>query len=155
MAALASGERNFRLAQRMKRDAPAVRMLDHAVDGKKAWVRADLRAEDWLFRLPPECLSELHAAATQLRKHPLPLDALDPGQFSLPACRDLMLRVRGVLDDGARFAIVDRLPVDELGAAEAKSLYWLLSRMVARPVEQKLTGTMIYDVRDTMRDSSQ
>jgi len=94
---------------------------------------------------------ELRAAATLLRKHPVPVDELDADGFSLPACRDLMQRVRTALDDGARFVIVDRLPIDELGAQEARSLYWLLSCMVARPVEQKLTGTMIYDVHDTGR----
>jgi len=34
-------------------NAPA--MLEHIIDGKRAWVRADLRREDWWFKLPPEC----------------------------------------------------------------------------------------------------
>ena len=36
-----------------------------------------------------------------------------------------------------------------LSLDEAKALYWLLAAMLARPVAQKLDGTMIYDVHDT------
>jgi alpha-ketoglutarate-dependent taurine dioxygenase len=39
--------------------------------------------------------------------------------------------------------------MDELDAAEATAIYWLLSSTVSRPVAQKLDGTMIYDVIDT------
>src|SRR4029077_3325840 len=51
------------------------------------------------------------------------------------------------------FAVVDRLPLDELGPEEAKTIYWLLGSMVARPVAQKLDGTMIYDVHDTGQEA--
>src|SRR5204863_7018468 len=58
-------------------------------------------------------------------------------------------QVSHILKEGVRFAVVDRLPLDELGADEATAIYWLLASMVARPVAQKLDGTMIYDVHDT------
>ena len=57
--------------------------------------------------------------------------------------------MREMLDSGRRFAIIDRLPMAEMDAAEAAAVYWLLSSMVSRPVAQKLDGTMIYDVLDT------
>jgi len=133
----------------MKRDDANVKILDRTVDGKKAWVRADLNEEDWLFRLTPECLAEVRAAAAQLRANPRTVEQIDPSTFDMPACRKLMDSVRTVLDDGVRFAIVDRLPLDEIGDEAGRSVYWILSSMLARPVEQKLTGTMIYDVRDT------
>src|SRR5260370_7107291 len=69
----------------------------------------------------------------------------------MPACRAAMAEVRRVLDSGVRFAIVDRLPLDEVGAERATALYWLLASMVARPVAQSLDGRLIYDVRDTGR----
>jgi alpha-ketoglutarate-dependent taurine dioxygenase len=52
-----------------------------------------------------------------------------------------------------RFAIVDRLPVNEMTANEATAIYWLLSSMIARPVAQKLDGTLIYDVLDTGQEA--
>src|SRR5579864_7596566 len=60
-------------------------------------------------------------------------------------------RYGGSSTRGVRFAIVDRLPLDEIGAEAATALYWLLSSMVARPVAQSLDGRLIYDVRDTGR----
>ena len=132
----------------MKRD-DAPQVLDHVVEGKKAWVRADLKEEDWLFGLPPECLAEVRAAAAQLRADPMPPERLESSQFKLDECRELMARVGVALDEGARFAIVDRLPLDEFGEDIGKGVYWLLSSMIARPVEQKLTGIRTYDVHDT------
>jgi hypothetical protein len=82
---------------------------------------------------------------------PLPTILRGPDEFDLPHCRAAMARVRGILDDGVRFAIVDRLPLDDFGAEAATEVYWLLSSMVARPVAQSLDGKMIYDVRDTGR----
>jgi len=56
-----------------------------------------------------------------------------------------------MLDSGVRFALVERLPLDEIGEGGARAAYWLLASMVSRPVAQKLDGTMIYDVHDTGR----
>jgi hypothetical protein len=123
--------------------------LDHIVDGARAWVRADVRRDDWFFKLTPECLSELRAILPGLRKERQAIEQIDAARFPLPACRAFMMGVQSALDDGVRFAVVDRLPMDELSDEEAESLYWILSSLIARPVQQKLTGTMIYKVHDT------
>ena len=138
----------------MKRDDANAGILERAVEGKKAWVRADLKEEDWLFRLPPGCLAEIRAAAAQLRADPMPPEKRYSSQFKLDECRKLMARVGEALDEGARFAIVERLPLDELGEDAGKGVYWLLSSMLARPVEQKLTGIRTYDVHDTGRKAA-
>src|SRR5262249_39791821 len=84
-----------------------------------------------------------------IRRFPLPAILRGADDFSMPVCRREMARAREMLDRGRRFAIVDRLPVAEIGPDEATAIYWLLSSMVSRPVAQKLHGTMIYDVLDT------
>ena len=126
-----------------------ISMLDHIVGGKRAWVGAEIHNADWFFRLSAECLLEIRAAVAKLRRDSLPIERLTPGQFDMPACRDMMRSVRSALDEGVRFAVVDRLPLDELSDDEGRALYWLLSSHIARPVAQKLDGTMIYDVHDT------
>ncbi len=128
--------------------------IDTIVAGKQAWLRADIKRDDWFFRLTPGCLAELRTVLAQLRANPRPAEQIDPAQFALPDCRALMQRVKVALDDGVRFAVVDRLPMDDINDAEAKALYWTLSSMVARPVHQKLTGTLIYDVQDTGRKAT-
>ena len=129
-------------------------MLDQIVTGKAAWVRADIQREDWFFKLPPACLAELLALLPQLGGCLYPVEQIDASRHALPACRAFMRRVQAALDDGVRFAVVDRLPLDDIETGEAQALYWILSSMLARPVHQKLAGTMIYPVHDTGRKAT-
>ena len=124
-------------------------LLQEPIAGPSAWVRRDVRSEDWRVALSVDCLDEIRRAVDELRAFPLPTIVLRPEDFAMPACREQMTRVRRILDHGVRFAIVDRLPVAEIDASEATALYWILASMIARPVAQKLDGTLIYDVLDT------
>jgi len=99
--------------------------------------------------LPDAARQELLDAVRTLRRQPVPLLALRPDSFDLPACRIAMEEVRRILRDGIRFAVLSHLPMEELSLDEAKALYWMLSSMLARPVAQKLDGTIVYDVHDT------
>jgi alpha-ketoglutarate-dependent taurine dioxygenase len=112
-------------------------------------VRAALKPEDWRVELDARCRDEIRRTVDELRAFPLPTIVLDPRDFALPACREVLARVRAILFSGARFAVVDRLPLEAMNAAEATQMYWLLSSMIARPVAQKLDGTLVYDVVDT------
>ncbi len=124
-------------------------ILDAPIPAPGAWRRADVRTEDYLVALSPACLDEIRRAADAIERHPLPTILLDPSAFELTHCRAAMARVRDLLDTGLRFALVDRLPMETLSLDTAKAIYWLLSSLVARPVAQKLDGTMVYDVHDT------
>ncbi len=123
--------------------------IDMPIEGPSVWTRRDVRAEEYRIDLSAACLDEIRRAADEIRAYPLPTILRPPGDFAMPICQREMARVREMLDHGRRFAIVDRLPMGEIDAAEATAVYWLLSSMVSRPVAQKLDGTMIYDVLDT------
>ncbi|MBV8119715.1 MAG: TauD/TfdA family dioxygenase [Alphaproteobacteria bacterium] len=129
-------------------------VLNRPIAGASAWVRTGIRPEDWQIELDAACLDEIRRTIDELRAYPLPTIVLTPQDFDLPACRRAMARTRAILTSGVRFAIVDRLPLDEITASEATAIYWLLSSMVARPVAQKLDGTLIYDVLDTGQQAS-
>ena len=124
-------------------------MIEHPIEGASAWRRADIRTEDYRVALSGACLDEIRRAAGEMRAHPLPTLLRTPADFDLTNCHAAMAEVRRILKTGIRFAVIDRLPLDELGGDEATAIYWLLSSMVARPVAQKLDGTMIYNVWDT------
>jgi alpha-ketoglutarate-dependent taurine dioxygenase len=126
-------------------------MIDREIEGPIAWSRATLAPGDGWARLGETCVAELLAVAAQLRAAPLPVLALDPADFDLMHCRAAMAAIRDSLARGPGFAIVDRLPLERIERAEAVSLFWLLSSLIARPVAQKWDGTMVYDVRDTGR----
>lgn len=132
----------------------AQHMLEQRVTGKKAWVRNDIRTEDWLLKLPEVCLAELRGVLPSLRSEGTRVEQIDASRFELPECRAFMRKVKQVLDDGVRFAVVDRLPMDELTEYQANALYWILSCFIARPVHQKLAGGMTYKVHDIGRKAT-
>jgi alpha-ketoglutarate-dependent taurine dioxygenase len=127
--------------------------MNAPIEGSSVWARRDIRAEDYRIQLSAACLGEIRRVVDDIRAFPLPTILRGPDDFAMPACRHEMARVRAILDRGRRFAIVDRLPLDEMDGDEATAIYWLLSSMVSRPVAQKLDGTMIYDVLDTGRQA--
>ena len=122
-----------------------------ALTGGLVWAGADLPRDAGHLSLGAEALAELEDAGSLLADNPLPILPLDPRDFSLTACRAVMARARALLDGGPGFAILDRLPVEAHGREVATKLYWLLARLLARPVAQKWDGTMVYDVRDMGR----
>lgn len=130
---------------------PISHVLQDDVPGRRAWTGDGLSAGDWLVPLSSRCVDELDAAARQVRREPLPTVLLDPADFSLAACADVMDRVRAMLRAGSGLAVLDRLPVERYTLAENQALAWLLGRLLGRPVAQKWDGTMLYDVRDTGR----
>jgi alpha-ketoglutarate-dependent taurine dioxygenase len=129
------------------------RPIDRPIAGPSAWHRPDLRGTDYLVALSAGCRDEIRRAADELCAFPLPTIVRQPDEFDLPHCRAAMAQVRRIVEHGVRFAIVDRLPLDEIGAEAAVAVYWLLASMVARPVAQTLDGRLIYDVRDTGRQA--
>jgi alpha-ketoglutarate-dependent taurine dioxygenase len=96
-------------------------------------------------------LGEIRELAATLTRDPLPTLLLAPDQFRLDACREVMGRAKSLLTDGIGVALVDRLPLEELGVDHAVATYWVLSQFLGNLVAQKWDGTMIYDVRDTRR----
>ena len=128
-------------------------MLGQSIEGKAAWTRKTLSTSDYLMHLPRTCLAELDAVMKEIRANPLPAIVWTPDQFNLAACRKIMAQVKAVLDHGVRFALLDRLPVESMSKEEGKTLFWLLSSLIARPVAQKryayLPNGMIADVLDT------
>ena len=113
------------------------------------WTRDTISPSDWTVRLPAAAIAEIRQAVADLRDAPVPLFLLDPSDFRLDACRAAMNEVRRVTQKGTMFAVLDRLPIDEMSRDEAIAVYWLMSSLLARPVAQKITGQMFYDVMDT------
>ena len=129
-------------------DTP-VRMLDHIVDGPRAWRASSISEADWRMSVPGACLDELTAALERLRNDHLPMLLLDPVEFDLPACAELMRSVKHRLDDGCGVVVLDRLPVESYELEQTKAVFWLLGSLLGRPVSQSLAGEIMVDVADT------
>lgn len=122
-------------------------MLSERIPSDRAWLGPALKDADFVVPLPAACLGELEGVVDEQRKAPVPTLILHPDHFPLDACRRLIEAVRGRLDHGLGFVILDRLPVDRWQAQEITDVYWLLGSLLEPPVAQEWSGRMIYDVR--------
>ncbi len=127
------------------------KMLREVDDRPIAWTDDNLPDDAGLVRVSDACRAELLATADLLESNPLPVVSLRPDDFEMPACRKMMVQAKNSLEEGVGFAVIDRLPVEELGRETATGLYWLLTNMLGQTVAQKWDGTMVYDVLDTGR----
>lgn len=127
----------------------AVRKLDKVILNKASWPEVPVSEKDWLITIDADTRDEILRIASELARHPLPLIALRPSDFKMPLCQRLALRLREILTRGARFTLVDRLPMEEMDNEQATQIYWLLSWMIAPPVAQKLNGNMLFEIKDT------
>ena len=128
-------------------------VLSQPITGRSAWTQADLEPAEWHREFPRECMEEIRTVLGLIRGHVMPPIMWTQQEFRLDACRQFMASIKAILDTGVRFALIDRLPVEEMTVDEAKAVYWLLSSMIARPVAQKHNGcdpnAFLSDVLDT------
>ena len=123
-------------------------MLDAS---SRAWRGSELASGTGRFDLPLEVAEEVTVAARIYEQSGQPIIEADVAQFELTATKEFMAKVLAELKDGVGFALIDRLPLDELGEDGAKIAYWLMCSLIERPVEQNWIGDLIYDVTDTGR----
>lgn len=117
--------------------------------GRMHWLAADITDSDWIVPITGAALEEIERLAGFLQHNPLPILQRRLDQFELPACRELMLKMKQILDHGVGFALLDRLPMDDYPVDTLVEIYWLLGQCIDRPVAQKWNGQMIYEVADT------
>ena len=129
--------------------SPTPPMLTTVVNGPRAWTRDTIRETDWNLAIPDDCLRELAEVMGSQRYNPIPTLLLQPDDFSLSACRQLMASVRQRLDDGPGVVVLDRLPVEDYSLQEMTDCFWLLGSLLARPVVQTIQGDAIIHVTDT------
>ncbi len=113
------------------------------------WLASEIKPDDWVVEVTAEVISEIDRLAEFLQQNPLPMLQRRLDEFELPACRQMMLAMKNILDDGVGFAVLDRLPIDDYPIETLLDVYWLLGQFIGRPVAQKWNGEMIYDVSDT------
>ena len=118
------------------------------LQGAVAWTRDTLRVSDGLIKVNDTVIAELDSLVADLRANPLPVEAMYAADFHLPHSQVMMAQAKEVLEHGVGFVIIDRLPMERYSVDEARTVYWLLSQMVARPVAQNWEGKLLYDVRD-------
>jgi len=115
----------------------------------RGWIAADVSAPDWTIELDAAAMQEIATMAEVMQKHPLPTILRRPEQFEIPHLQAAYAKAKDICDNGAGFAVIDRLPLDEYDIETMIDIYWTLGQLMGPNVAQKWDGTMIYDVTDT------
>lgn len=123
--------------------------LRETSDARMCWLASDIDNSDWIVEITAAALTEIDRLVEFLTQNPLPILQRRLDEFELPACRQMMLKMKNILDNGVGFALLDRLPMDSYPIETLLEVYWLLGQCIGSPVAQKWNGQMIYDVSDT------
>lgn len=115
-----------------------------------AWKSADLATSDWLITLDDQAIREISDIAAAVVARPgYRLEDISHRDVVAPRASEVMAAVRGQLAEGCGFAVLGGLPFEEWDEKTACAASWLLCDFIATPVNQKWTGTRMYQVRDT------
>ena len=115
----------------------------------KAWIQSTISESDYFFKFPRECVAELEDLNIELQKNALPPLITRPEMYNLENCREFMRHIKGVLDNGVGFALIDKLPIDTASKKIMTTMHWLLGSLFGRPVAQNYKdGKMLYEVKD-------
>ena len=113
----------------------------------KAWTRQSLAESDWTLSVGDAVKKELADVVAQLRRQKLPIPMLDPAYFQLGASLSLMGMAKRMVHDGHGFAILDGFDLDDWSEEENKAVYWLLGKLLSRPVAQDAKGMLFRHIR--------
>ena len=123
--------------------------LPREVSAEHGWWGKDISDEDWLITLDRALLQEIRDIGAFLMENPLGSLQRTVDQVRMPLLRQLVADMKMRLDEGRGFAVLHRLPVDDLPIEVLVEVFWLVGQLVGPPVAQRWSGEMLYEVRDT------
>ena len=115
------------------------------------WLARDLNVDDWLIRIPGEVIEELVCFAEQhdaLDFHSQGEVGAEAGLAGLVRTRQVLAEARDRLERGHGFVVLDHVPVNTLTEYQCRVVAWALFSCMGRVVDQKVSGTKVYDVQD-------
>jgi hypothetical protein len=119
------------------------------ISGPGVWKGSDFSGpSDYSYRLSDETLAELDSAVLRIRSSGRSIFSLTAQDFPLPSFEPDAEALRRGLRFGSGFVLVKGLPPDRYTDEEARMIYWGLGVHLGRPVPQKVTGGLLYSVRD-------
>ena len=131
-----------------------LQMLTDTVADERTWCANTIdETASWHYSLSEECLSALDEFIQGLRRHTRPITEIV--RHELPCCVECLQPVLAALNAGCGFAIVERVSVERYTVEEAQAIYWVIGQFFGIPAAQNITGTLLYDVRDTGQDVAQ
>ncbi|MEO8203635.1 MAG: TauD/TfdA family dioxygenase [Betaproteobacteria bacterium] len=113
------------------------------------WRGSDLQdSEDWIFRFPPESLTEIRAALAAVQARGLNAPAFGKADFPLPKFSTVLAHMLEELENGRGFFLMRGFPVTEFTEAECEIIFWGLGQHLGIPLSQNAEGHELGHVRN-------
>ena len=94
-----------------------------------AWLAGEITSKDWVVPVDNGTLAEIRELTIFLDDNPLQNLQRRVTDFELPHCIAAMTRVKSILDDGAGFAVLDRISMDDHAIEIMLEVFWLLGQI--------------------------
>jgi len=118
-------------------------------DDSRAWRRADIETtRPWQIHLPGICQDIINNIAPKASA----ITDIQLNDSSRAAGREALADALHHLESGCGFAVLNRLPIENMSTEQATLAYWLIGQMFGDPFVQNVRGSLLYDVRDTGGD---
>ena len=124
-------------------------MLEHKISNGISWRRSSVKPQESIIYLNDGAVRELVHVSNLMSCSSKVQEQCSIDQFECPELIRVMHKVKKRIDVGPGFAVVHALPIAEIGREAATAIFWLLGKILGRPVAQKWDQTMMYKVRDT------
>jgi hypothetical protein len=113
------------------------------------WHGRDLQdKEDWIFRFPPEALSEIEAALRLVRERRLRAPGFGKADFPLPNFSNVLRSILDELEHGRGFFLMRGFPIDKFDEQNAEDIFWGLGQHMGLPLSQNADGHLLGRVRN-------
>ena len=131
-------------------------MLADRVSDERAWRASTVDdTPAWYYALSEDCLSSCKRTVRDAQRDFRSVTEISRPDRLSNGCGESLQSVLHALNSGRGFAVVERVPIEQISVQEALSMYWLIGQFLGIPIEQNIEGTLLYDVRDTGQNVAQ
>ena len=123
--------------------------LDKEISNGFSWLRSSINPEKSVVQITNAASNELKLMANSIQGSSREREKFSLDQFHVPELVNLMKKVRHMINSGPGFAVINSLPISEMGRETATTIFWLLGSIIGRRVAQKWDETILYEVKDT------
>ena len=124
-------------------------MLEQEISNGFSWLRSSANPEASIIQINEVASRELIDLSDLILGSSRTREEYSLNEFHIPALVNIMQQVRKIINHGPGFAVIDAFPINKIGRETAITIFWLLGKIIGRPVEQKWDETMLYEVQDT------
>jgi hypothetical protein len=123
--------------------------VPHRPNGESVWLGKNLvRAQDWIFQLPPRAIEEIDACVRRLNGRDAYGQRVERHEFPLTSIADDIARIRDEIATGRGFTVIRGLPKERYSGNELGLIFRGFGAQFGHDLTQSAHGDRLGDIRD-------